>query len=72
MSETHEKHTRSTNMLQLASPKHKTEGFKGTFKFAASKVWNDLPPPLRVTTCSFMTFKRKLKKHILNLHIHKN
>ena len=32
---------------QLSSQSHKTAGFRGSFRYAASKVWNNLPPPIR-------------------------
>lgn len=39
---------------------HKTVGFRGSFRFAAAKIWNDLPPPLR-RKMSNTTFKEKVR-----------
>lgn len=38
--------------------------FRGSFRFAASKCWNDLPPPVK-TEKSLHTFKRKCKEWLL-------
>lgn len=48
--------------------RHKTHAFQGTFKYAASKIWNDLPPPL-INLKSIKTFRTKYKAHLINLQI---
>jgi hypothetical protein len=50
--ESHPFNTRSRVEVKLAIPKHKTQNFKGSFSFAASKFWYDLPPPMRQKTSS--------------------
>lgn len=60
-------HARGTRMQYentLVLPEYKTMGFKGSFRFAAAKIWNDLPPPLRLNMSQF-SFKAKLKKILL-------
>ncbi|XP_073955688.1 uncharacterized protein [Choristoneura fumiferana] len=47
-------------------PKHRTAAFRGSFKFAASKCWNDIPPPIQGASSGY-TFKRKLKEYLLTL-----
>lgn len=56
------------NCNVMACPKHKTKNFKGSFKYAAAKIWNNIPPPLQ-TAMSYLTFKRKMKHHILEKQI---
>ena len=51
--------TRSSSFL-LSVPHHHTTAFRGSFKFAATKCWNDLPPPLRDLN-TIGAFKRKFK-----------
>ncbi|PZC74075.1 hypothetical protein B5X24_HaOG208392 [Helicoverpa armigera] len=36
-----------SNVDPLKAPPHKTTAFRGSFRFAATHCWNDLPPPLR-------------------------
>lgn len=55
--------TRASSYL-LLTPRHRTAAFRGSFKFAASRCWNDLPPPLRLLK-SVHCFKIKYKKHLL-------
>ena len=45
---------------KLDIPPHRTAAFRGSFKFAATKCWNDLPPPLRLKT--IRSFKQKIKR----------
>lgn len=33
--------------IQLLTPRHASAAFRGSFRYAASKVWNNIPPPLR-------------------------
>ncbi|CAH2218399.1 jg24506 [Pararge aegeria aegeria] len=62
---------RVINKWKLATPKHKKAGFRGCFRFAAAKIWNDLPPPFR--TCDNIlgeiVFKHKLYNLYLSLQI---
>ncbi|XP_045542568.1 uncharacterized protein LOC123723550 [Papilio machaon] len=56
--------TRCTIQKKMIVPKHSTTGFRGGFKFSASKVWNDLPPPLN-KIISHSGFAKKYKKILL-------
>lgn len=60
--------TRFQQKKKLAIPTHKKAGFRGCFRFAAAKVWNDLPPPLREWNypTSEITIKKKLRNFYLN------
>lgn len=50
---------------QLSIPQHKTAAFRGSFRYAATKCWNNIPPPIKFSkSCS--TFKSKLKLFLLN------
>ncbi|XP_045447496.1 uncharacterized protein LOC123655785 [Melitaea cinxia] len=49
---------------QLSIHPHKTAAFKGTFRYAAAKVWNDLPPPIRDLN-TVDTFRRCLKQFLV-------
>lgn len=50
----------------LAGHIHRTVAFRGSFRFQATKCWNDLPPPIR-NLSSKLTFKKHLKQHLLNI-----
>lgn len=50
----------------LIIPKHQSAGYKASFCYRASKIWNDLPPPIRECK-SKATFSLKLKKYLLDL-----
>lgn len=52
--------------LVFVTKKHRTVAFRGSFRFAASRCWNDLPPPLRALK-SLHTFRFKLKQELLAL-----
>lgn len=41
------KHGLRSMVCPLLVPMHRTTAFRGCFKFAATRCWNDLPPPLR-------------------------
>lgn len=43
---------------------HKSQAFRGSFRFAASRCWNDIPPPLQALK-TVKTFNRHLKVHLL-------
>lgn len=51
-----------SNLIKI--PKHKSARYEGCFKFAAARIWNDLPPPLR-EKMSTDSFKRQYKKALL-------
>jgi hypothetical protein len=53
---------------RLLCPPHRTSAFRGSFRFAAAKCWNDLPPPIR--NCkSIGSFKVHLRNHILQVQV---
>lgn len=60
----HYANTRSKTLNKLLISKHKTVGYKGSFKYSASKIWNNLPPPFR-NKMSSGTFKVKYKIMLL-------
>lgn len=60
--------SRARTASQLVVPPHKTKAFKGTFKYAATKIWNNIPPPLR-NLSSVNAFKSKLKEYIFELQL---
>jgi hypothetical protein len=43
---------------------HHTAAFRGSFRFAATKCWNDLPPPIRNSN-SKASFKHSLKQYLI-------
>lgn len=49
---------------QLSTPHHRTAAFRGSFRYAATKCWNNIPPPIRTLT-STHGFKIKLKRFLL-------
>lgn len=49
----------------LKIPKHKSASYRGCFKFASTKIWNDLPPPLRGPV-SVHLFKKKFIDKLLD------
>lgn len=51
-----------TNLLEI--PAHKTKGFRGSFSYMSAKIWNNIPPPLRVKITT-RTFKIKYRKLLL-------
>ena len=65
-----EKLSFSQRHLRMASrlicPKHVTAAFRGSFRYAATKCWNNIPPPIR-NCVSIHTFKRKYKAYLLKL-----
>lgn len=52
----------------FTTPKHRTSVFRGSFKFAATRCWNDLPPPVRDLK-TIVTFKKYLMKHLITLQL---
>lgn len=53
---------------QLCIPRHRTANFTGAFRYAASKCWNNLPPPIRALS-GIVSFRFKLKKYLLDEQI---
>jgi hypothetical protein len=51
---------------RLICPRHKTAAFRGSFKYAATHCWNNIPPPIR-NVCSVQSFKCNFKKYILDI-----
>ena len=51
-----------SSVLQI--PEHRTAAFRGSFRYAATKCWNNLPPPIRQLN-TVASFRFKLKKHFL-------
>lgn len=49
---------------QLSIPRHRTAAFRGSFRYAATKCWNNIPPPIKKAKSS-VTFKVKLKEFLL-------
>lgn len=49
---------------RLTVQKHNGAAFRGSFRFAATKCWNDLPPPIR-NSKSLFTFKLHLRNFLL-------
>lgn len=44
----------------FCTPKHRSMAFRGSFRFAASRCWNDLPPPIRALK-TVHSFKKAVK-----------
>lgn len=65
-SEVNTSHLTRASLFMLSMPTHNTAAFRGSFRFNASKCWNDLPPPFRNLE-SLKSFKFKLKSILLNL-----
>lgn len=51
--------------VQLAIQRHRSGAFRGSFRYLASKCWNNIPPPIR-SLQSTQSFKIKLKKFIFD------
>lgn len=43
---------------------HKTAAFTGSFRYLATKCWNNIPPPIRNLNTKF-TFKTNLRAYLL-------
>lgn len=50
--------------LHLMTPQHASAAFRGSFRYVATKCWNNIPPPFRNLGISIHTFKLKLRKYI--------
>ncbi|KAJ8714399.1 hypothetical protein PYW07_002624 [Mythimna separata] len=66
--QTHFKYGLRSVVGPLSAPRHRTAAFRGSFRFAATRCWNDLPPPLRVLKTK-QPFKYQLKKLLLNTQL---
>lgn len=53
---------------QLATHRHHSAAFKGCFRYAASKCWNNIPPPIRELQ-SIQGFRHKLKMYLMSHQI---
>lgn len=51
---------------RLVCPGYRSAAFRGSFRYAATKCWNNIPPPFRKLT-AVSTFKFNFKKYLLNL-----
>lgn len=49
---------------RLLFPAHRTMAFRGSFKYAASKCWNNIPPPVREASSRY-AFGRQLRVYLL-------
>lgn len=49
--------------VQLATQQHRSASFRGSFRYAASKIWNNIPPPIRNST-SIYVFRKRLRQHL--------
>lgn len=61
-----QRNTRRREANKLVIPTHRTSNFKGSFKYSAAKIWNNLPPPLR-QSMSQLTLKRYISRELLTL-----
>lgn len=50
----------------FVTPGHKSMAFRGSFRFSASRCWNDLPPPTRALK-TVSTFRIHVKRELLAL-----
>lgn len=57
-------HCTRSSQYALSLPMHRTAAFRGSFKYAATKCWNNLPPPLRSLTTK-SSFKKLYKRILL-------
>ena len=59
--------TRASSYL-LITPFHRTRAFRGSFRYQATKCWNNLPPPFRDFRSKY-SLKLNLKKYFLALNV---
>ncbi|KAF9808164.1 hypothetical protein SFRURICE_008667 [Spodoptera frugiperda] len=55
-------------LKQLAIPQHRSAAFRGSFRYAASKCWNNIPPPIRNLQSTY-SFRRRLKDFLISSQI---
>ncbi|KAG7301202.1 hypothetical protein JYU34_014077 [Plutella xylostella] len=60
----HSINTRGSNYLML-TPAHKSASYRRSFKYLASKIYNNLPPPIRDLK-SVSSFRSRYKMFLLN------
>ncbi|KPJ04628.1 putative RNA-directed DNA polymerase from transposon BS [Papilio xuthus] len=51
---------RKQRFLQLSTQRHKSTAFRGSFRYAATRCWNNIPPPVKSAQTK-LTFKNRLK-----------
>lgn len=51
---------------KLVASHHCTSAFRGSFKYTATKCWNNIPPPVQIFN-SLNSFKTRLKRHLLHI-----
>jgi hypothetical protein len=56
---------------RLLCPTHRTAAFRGSFRYAATKCWNNLPPPIK-NAVSVKSCKQKFKRHLIILQSNSN
>lgn len=59
-------HRQSRIIDRLICPPYNTAAFRGSFRYSATKCWNNIPPPIR-SSATIYTFKLKYKSFLLNL-----
>ena len=57
---------RTTDYHMTHIPKVKLKSTYKTIRFASSRLWNIIPAPLRITSCSRNTFKTKISSWLLS------
>jgi len=57
---------RSTDFHMAHVPKVKLKSTYKSIRFASSRLWNLIPAPLRITSCSRKTFKAKITSWLLS------
>jgi hypothetical protein len=50
---------------RLMCPRYRTAAFRGSFRYAATKCWNNLPPPIK-NSKSLTSFKHRLRIFLLD------
>lgn len=51
---------------RLKCPRHGTAAFRGSFRYSATKCWNNIPPPLRLCR-TVGSFKINYKRYLMNV-----
>jgi hypothetical protein len=55
---------RGSRAIILQFPRHRSAAFKGSFRYRATKCWNNIPPPIREIK-NKNNFKLKYRMHLL-------
>jgi hypothetical protein len=59
-------HRPTRSAQRLLGVQHSTAAFRGSFRYSATKCWNNIPPPIR--NCrTVSSFKLQYKQYLLNL-----